>query len=98
MKDMSDIINLLKSIPQIEYLGYVNIDEHGFSRTIAFILRSVTYKIEWYSNISYLYVGEMIVPFINVEHTDTYPHNYKSELRFTINKDNAYFPVIIPVE
>ena len=98
MTDMKEIISLLKSIPQIEFLGYINIDKYGFSRTIAFILRSVTYKIEWYSNISYLYIGEVIIPFINIEHTNTYPHNYKSELRFTITKDNAYFPVIIPVE
>jgi len=55
----------------------VDLDKYGFSRTIAFNVYSIDYRIEWYVNHSTLEVGahrrSAKLPFKYIYFDDTYP-------------------------
>ncbi len=73
---------ILKSSKYIQFNGWINPDQYGFSRTCSFAVRGVEYKIEWYFNYSTLYCGEMLTLFDNFRISDTWPHHYKNNLQF----------------
>ena len=85
----------LKSHNCIKSIGWVNEDEYGFSRTYRFKVRNVTYEIEWWSNISYLHCGEMLIPFEEMQITGTWPHRFKNDIQF-YNKGHVC--CILPIE
>ena len=88
---------VLRSHKNIEVEGWIDPDEYGFSRKIAFTIRGVRYVIVWYCNLSYLYCGELrVVDFARVRLDSTYPDGYKLSLYM----ENEYGNVIalIPVE
>lgn len=89
--DLEQIEKVLLSVPEIEYLGHTGVDKYGFSRTISFILNDITYEIEWYHNISYLKMNDVVIMFNRIEHTNTWPHKFKSELRFKFLNNGRYY-------
>jgi len=56
---------------------FINIDNVGFSRTIAFTVYGINYEIEWYCNESTLKIGNhprsARIPFRYVYYDTTYP-------------------------
>lgn len=75
--------NVLAFAPNVTDVEWINFDTNGFSRTIQFKANEITYKIEWWSNISYLQTNSgLVVPFENVEVSGTWPNRYKTNLQF----------------
>lgn len=67
-------------------------DEYGYSRTIKFTLFSIDYYIVWWSNVSYLSVGNLHCnskSFHHVEIDTCYP-SYKKGLAFTTFNSNGF--------
>jgi hypothetical protein len=75
----------------IDGLSY-NTKKDEFDRDIDFtIIRCGTgYKISWWSNVAYLYVGDSFqLPFDDLEVSGTWPNNFKTNLQFEYNKNKC---------
>lgn len=86
---------ILASSKYIQFNGWINPDEYGFSRTCSFTVRGVEYRMEWYCNYSTLYCGEMLLIFDNFRIDNTWPHHYKDNLQFYRNGNVC---AVIPIE
>lgn len=86
---------VLTSSPFITFNGWVDPDEYGFSRTAAFSVRGVDYKIEWFCNYSTLYCGEMEVLFDDFRVDTTWPKHFKYFLQFYADGSIC---AVIPIE
>lgn len=53
-----------------------------FNRDRIFTLNGKEYHIEWWVNISYLYIGNVVVPFHRVRRANTWPIMSKRNLQF----------------
>lgn len=53
-----------------------------FNRNRRFIVNGTQYKICWYSNVSYLYCGDIIVPFHAARQSGSWPSRKKLNLQF----------------
>ena len=81
--DIDELFGLLKSAPSVVITGGYNPESKtDFDRTIKFSVRGKDYEIEWYKNISYLYIGEVKIPFYNVSVSGTWPNRFKNNLQF----------------
>jgi len=65
------------------------------SRYFDFSVRGANYTIEWWSNISYLHCGELIIPFTRLSYLGTWPNSFKHNLQFYYHGDVC---AILPVE
>lgn len=45
-------------------------------------MRGGRYEVEWYVNVSYLYVGELQIRFDDLFITGTWPNNFKNNIHF----------------
>ena len=62
---------------------YLHIDKEGeFNRCRTFKVQAIEYTIVWWKNISYLHIGNAIIPFTNAKITNTWPHNTKNDIQF----------------
>ena len=67
----------------IDALSY-NTKDGEFDRDIRFtvIRNEKSYKISWWSNIAYLYIGDSFqLPFDGLEVSGTWPNNFKTNLQ-----------------
>ncbi len=65
-----------------------------FERVRKFKINNTKYKIKWFSNISYLEHGDMIVPFFSVRQADTWPIPTKMNLQF-YDRDMATCCIVV---
>jgi hypothetical protein len=87
-----DVLNRNKNIINCKWIRF---DKHGFSRTCQFFVRGEVYAIEWWANMSYLSVDELIIPFESVELSGSWPNHFKVNLQFEYNGQCC---AILPVE
>lgn len=92
---IEQIIKLLKSNKCIENVIYKESSDGNFNRDITFVIRGVTYKIEWWINLSYLHIGEFKMYFDKVELDGCWPNHFKNNLNFLTGGNTT---AIIPVE
>lgn len=92
---------LLASHPQIEALErfskYASDSdaEASYQRWFKFSVRGVQYIIEWWSNVSYLEIGEVRIPFNYLEINGHWPNRFKNNIVGRTG-DNTRF--ILPLE
>ena len=71
----------------------------GYHRNFYFTIRGIKYRIEWWSNVRYLLVGEreeVQIPFDNFRLSGTWPNHFRTNLQFY---DTAGEVVcIVPIE
>lgn len=79
----------------IKAIGWVYPDESGFCRDFEFEVRGQKYRINAWTNYSYLFCGEMFVIFDDVEFSGTWPNHFNNNLVFT-RRGNIV--ALIPVE
>jgi len=84
---MTLTIERLDNILQLAQLTILPSEDKGpthFERNRTFIISGLEYKIEWWSNISYLYVGMLCIPFDDIWIDKNSPRRNlsKMDLRF----------------
>lgn len=82
MIDIEDLILLLKATSGVGAVSKVCFDDYGFSRTIQFTCLESEYTIEWWSNVSYLKIGSLSIPFDKITNKYTWPTFFKTQLQF----------------
>lgn len=77
-----------------KYLDYPTItvapsdlEPDTFDRNRYFNVEGVTYRIEWWKNISYLYHGALQIPFDRMERANTWPNRSMMNLQFYYNNN-----------
>ena len=95
MKPIFSIENLdmVLNYPTITLNKTVAPEGSFFNRTREFEVNDILYRIEWWCNGSYLYCGNITVPFNSVCLKNTWPHNSKMNLQF-YDADNQVCCVI----
>ena len=68
----------------------------GFDRDIKFIVRKIEYRIQWWINLCYLFIGEVQIPFHYIEISGTWPNLFKTNIQFSGLDGNKV--AIIPAE
>ncbi|MGL6201133.1 MAG: hypothetical protein ACRC3H_19610 [Lachnospiraceae bacterium] len=79
----------------IKPIGWINEDEHGFSREWAFEVRGAEYIVEWWPNMCLLKCGELTVLFDEFRYSGTWPNRFKTNIHFYYN---GKICAIIPIE
>jgi len=74
-----------------------------FVREFNFTIRSMDYKIMWWTNIMYLHIGEALIPFNHITINGNWPDGFKSHLVFNTRPPKDYLDhpthvAIIPLE
>lgn len=91
-----DIIKLLSSHDNIMLIMPEEKESSDYDRNIEFIVREKEYRIEWWVNQCYLYVGELQIPFVSVLVSGTWPNGFSKNLQFYDGM--AGVVAILPVE
>lgn len=73
-----------------------NTDDYGFYRSIAFTCLEQTYKITWYENLSYLFIGEAQICFTHFRIGGTWPNRFAENLM--LMDDSGNYVAIIPTK
>jgi len=97
------ITQLLQQNKYIEDVKIPNSIAPDFDREHEFSVRGVRYKIEWWTNICYLYIDEVIIPFGFMELSGTWPNRFKTNIQFMDRAPRGVFDLpekvcIIPLE
>lgn len=92
---IDEILKLLRSNKFIENVVHEESFGGNFNREITFVIRGVTYKIEWWINLCYLHIGEFKMYFDKLEIDGCWPNHFKNNLNFLSDKNTI---AIIPVE
>ncbi len=92
---LEDLEKVLKSHPAIEFKELPEEEPGKLDRYREFTVRGVEYRIQWWVNICYLYIGEVKIPFYKVEVSGTWPNNFKLNLQFSYMRAVC---VILPLE
>ena len=92
---IEQILKMLKSNKYIENVTYEKSSGEHFNRDITFVIRGVTYKIEWWINLCHLQIGEFDMLFDKLELDGCWPNRFKNNLNFLSNETTI---AIIPVE
>ena len=87
--EMTVLLSTLKSagadITPGDKFGELN-DKHEFNRNLGFTIAGGCYVINWYTNLMTLKcIGGLSVMFDKVEHSSTWPNEYKRNLQFYYN-------------
>ena len=54
-----------------------------YNRVIKFTAFNVEYKIVWWTNVSYLYIGNVQIVFNNIDVSGSWPNKFKLNINFT---------------
>lgn len=91
-----ELYNTIKNAPNVTEVEWINLDKHGFSRTLSFTIRDRKYKIVWMWNYSELFFEDnSMVLFDKCFVSGTWPNQYKTNLQFYLDKRPI---AIIPIE
>lgn len=84
MITIENLDKVLKSAQLDAMPSQANGETH-FDRNRHFVIDGIEYKIQWWNNISYLYVGLLTIPFDNIWIDANSPrrHLSKMDLRFS---------------
>lgn len=96
MITIDNLEKVLNSNKEIRNLTRYGLSTESFKRNFSFFIRDIKYRIEWWSNIGYLFIGEAEIPFQNICINTTWPENYRNFLEFLNNSNEMV--VIIPLE
>ena len=62
---------------------------HRFERNISFVVSDKNYRIEWWTNISYLFHGDLQIPFKTITRSNHWPNGAKTNLQFYTERGNV---------
>ena len=91
-EDLDKVLHLNRNI---EGVIWDQVKPGEFSRGVYFMVRGMAYKIEWWSNVGYLFKERLQIPFDHVELSGTWPNSFKENLQFHYN---GRVCAILPVE
>lgn len=91
-----DLETLLNNAPNVTDVEWINLTNCGYSRLIQFVVKGIIYRIEWWTNVSYLQTQEgLVIPFESIKISGTWPNRYKTNLQFYAKGEVA---AILPLE
>ena len=88
-EDILELLNASHQIATSEDLGGAS-----YNRIIEVSALLSDFKIEWWKNISYVFIGEIQIPFDAVDVSDCWPNKFKSNISFRRNDQTC---CIIPL-
>ena len=71
------------------------VEPPGLNRQVYFTVNSEEYMIEWWCNICYLHVGDLLVIFDKVMVSSSWPNSAKYNLQFYYNGEIC---AVIPIQ
>lgn len=88
---IEELDKVLSSYPTIEIIpAPESADPTEFLRDRYFKVNGEEYRIEWWVNICYLYIGENVqICFKSIKVSDTWPNDAKMNLQFYDEKNNV---------
>ena len=77
------------SYPTIMVIPSKNKGPEHFERMRKFIVFGKEYTIEWWKNISYLFIDGVQIPFYGMQISNTWPNRSKMNLQFYDDRDEV---------